>query len=191
MFKVKGKEKGNVGIAVIGLMCIIILSSLGACTLFYEFITARAEAVQDDITLSNLATYKNIDMDALAEDDKYIKISDTSGAFETFKKHLKTNMKLDDNFSGINGSIANGQVNIEQFTIYNVKDDYVEILSYNETNHMFIRSEVMDKSLTAVKTSNNSIVKNTAINATIRFDINILFGQKKTVRVSVDTDIVK
>jgi len=183
------KNKGDASIAVLSLFMLILITLALMFAVFYRILINRIQSVQDDVTLSNLAVYKNIDLDALGQDD-ILKIRDPNAAFETFKKHLKNNMKLDDNLNGLNGSAADGQVTIDEFTIYNVKGNTVDILMYSADTHMFTESTA-DKGLNEVKTSNNSIVKNTSIHAEIKFNTDILFGQKKETTVSVDTDIVK
>lgn len=183
------KSKGDASIAVLSLLMLILITLVLMFMVFYRIIIYKAQNVQDDVTLSNLAVYKNIDLDALGQDN-ILKISDPNAAFETFKKHLKTNMKLDDNLNGLDGSAADGQVTISEFTIYNVKDNNVDIWTYSPDTHMFTESTA-DKSLSSVKTSDNSIVKNTSVHATIKFDTDFLFGQKKETTTSVDTDIVK
>lgn len=183
------KNKGDAAITVLSLFMLILITLALMFAVFYRILINRIQSVQDDVTLSNLAVYKNIDLNALGQDGT-LKISDPNAAFETFKKHLKNNMKLDDNLNGLNGSAADGQVTIDEFTIYNVKGTTVDILMYSSNTHMFTESTA-DKSLNPVKTSNNSIVKNTSVHAEIKFNTNILFGQKKETTVSVDTDIVK
>lgn len=185
----KKKSKGDASIMALGLFMIILISIALMFTVFYRIILNRVQSVQDDVTLSNLAVYKNIDLDVLGQDGT-LKISDPNAAFETFKKHLETNMKLDFNLNGLAGSAADGQVTIDEFTIYNVKDNSVDIWTYNSGTHMFTESTA-DKSLNVVKTTDNSIVNNTSVHATIKFNTDILFGQKKETSISVDTDIVK
>lgn len=191
MFKklLRKKNKGDASIGVLSLFMLILITLALMFAVFYRILINRMQSVQDDVTLSNLAVYKNIDLDTLGQDGT-LKISDSNAAFETFKKHLKINMKLDDNLNGLNGSAADGQVTIDEFTIYNVKGNTVDILTYSSNTHMFTES-MADKSLSQVKTSDNSIVKNTSIHATIRFNTDILFGKKKEITTSVDTDIVK
>lgn len=183
------KNKGNVSITALSLFMLILITFTLMFAVFYRVLINKMQSVQDDVTLSNLAVYKNIDLDPLGQDGT-LRISDSNAAFETFKKHLKINMKLDDNLNGLSVSAADGQVTIDEFTIYNVKGNTVDILTYSSDTHMFTESTV-NKGLNPVKTSNNSIVKNTSIHATIKFNTNILFGQKKETSISVDTDIVK
>lgn len=185
----KRKSKGDASIAGLSLFMLILISLALMFTVFYKIILNRVQSVQDDVTLSNLAVYKNVDLDVLGQDGT-LKISNPNAAFETFKKHLETNMKLDVNLNGLDGSAADGQVTVDEFTIYNVKDNIVDIWTYSPNTHMFTESTA-DKSFEVVKTSDNSIVKNTSVHATIKFNADILFGQKKETSVSVDTDIVK
>lgn len=185
----KIKSKGDVSISVLSIFMLIIISLALMFAVFYRVIINRVQSVQDDVTLSNLAVYKNIDLDYLGKKG-VLRISDVNGAFDTFKKHLQINMKLDSNLNGIGGSAADGQVVIDEFVIYNVEGNNVDIWTYSSDTHMFTES-YMDRSLSPVKTSDNSIVKNTSIHALIKFNTDILFGQEKETSVSVDTDIVK
>lgn len=184
------KSKGDVSIAGLGLVMLILISLILMFTIFYKIIINKVQNVQDDITLSNLAVYKNIDLDSLTKDNKCLRISDPNAAFETFKKHLEINMKLDANLNGLSDSAADGQVTIDEFTIYNVKANNVDIWTYSPSNHTFVESE-LDRSLAVIRTSDDSIVNNTSVHTTISFNTDILFGQKKKTTVSVDTDIVK
>ncbi|URZ05898.1 hypothetical protein [Clostridium felsineum] len=187
----KKKNEGNTAIAILSLFTIILIGLFGMFILFHQVLVSRAEGVQDDVTLSNLATYKNIDQQALAINNSDLRITDIEGAFETFKQYLQKNMKLDSNMNGLSGSIADGTVTIKEFTIYNVKENDVEIFTYSDNTHIFVRNEVKDKNTDVVKTVNNAIVKNTTVHATIQYNIDLMFGNKKEVTTSVGTDLVK
>lgn len=188
---IKIKHNGDASIVVLSLFVIVLIFLCAGFVIFHAVMVNRAEEIQDDVVLSNLAVYKNVDINALAIDEKNLRISDAAAAFETFIQHLKINMKLNDDFTVSKGSLVIDKVSIDDFTIYNVNKNHVEILSRSGNGNSFTRSEVMDKSVKPVTTSNGVIVRNTSVHATISYNVKLLFGQIKLVTTSVDTDIVK
>ncbi|PJI10261.1 hypothetical protein CUB90_01275 [Clostridium sp. CT7] len=181
------KADGNAGVVICGMFTLIIVVLFGVFVMFTKVITTEAESVQDDVTLSNLAVYKNVDLNYLAIDDRDLRI-DPNAALETFKEHLKINMELDDNFNGLEGSVAVGKVTVNEFTIYNVNSNSVDIYKYTDSCRTFVHSTGI-RNIT--KTSDNSVVKNTSVHATIEYKVNLIFGGSQMVTTSVDTDIVK
>ncbi|AAK79935.1 hypothetical protein BJV85_001900 [Clostridium acetobutylicum] len=184
------KLKGDASIAVLSLFTVILMGLCLEFVFFHKLIMKEAEGVQDDVILSNLAVYKDVDMEALSFKEGCLKISDYNAAFKTFKDHLQKNMRLDNNFNSLNGQFIEGNVTIDEFTIYNVENNYVEILTYSRENNEFTRREIKNRSINVVKTTDNVVVKNTSVHAAISYDVRLLFGQKKRVMTSVDTDVV-
>ncbi|MCR3759371.1 hypothetical protein KYB31_10270 [Clostridium felsineum] len=182
------KDEGNAGIVICGMFTLIIVALFGVFVMFQMVIATEAESVQDDVTLSSLAVYKDVDINKFIDNNE-LEITDVNSAVQTFKYYLSKNMKLDLNLSPIGGSVASSQVTINEFTIYNVRGNTAEILTYNNGN--FTESKVENMILNPVKTSNGSIVKNTTVHATISYNVRLLFGQESKVTTSVDTDIVK
>lgn len=188
---IKIKHNGDASIVVLSLFVIVLILLCAEFVIFHAVIVNRAEEIQDDVMLSNLAVYKNVDINALSVDEKNLRISDAAAALETFIQHLKINMKLNDDFTASKGSLVIGKAHIEEFTIYNVNKNHVEILSCSGDDNSFTKRNVMDKSVNHVTTSNGSIVKNTSVHVAISYSVKLLFGQTKKVTTSVDTDIVK
>lgn len=184
-------KKGDASIAVLSLLMAVIITMFGVTAWYYKFLSVKLEGVQDDLTYSNLAVYKNLDMTAIAGDDKNISINDTSGAVSTFENYLEKNMNLDSNMNGLNGSIAAGKVTLDELTIYNVYGNSVNILTYDKNTGTFTSSEVNDITKTPVKTTNGKVITNTCVHSTIEFKINMPFGIQKTSKVFTDTDITR
>lgn len=182
------KDEGNAGVVICAIFTLIIVALFGVFAMFQKFITTEAESVQDDVTLANLATYKNVDLNYLAIDDRDLRISDYNAALETFKEHLERNMKLNSSLNALDGSIAVGKITIKEFTLYNVLGSSVDIYKYTDSCPDFTHS-VGTKNVT--RTSDNSIVKNTSVHVTIEYKVNLLFKENQIVTTSVDTDITK
>lgn len=199
------KKKGfmEIGILLWGLLFVLII----VCAFTFEkyLINLKAESAKDDITLSNLATYKDINRFALGEEPQIFKfennktlsndpsIEDTIAAFNTFKVYLQKNMKLDTNLNGTSKSIAVGQVNIQKYIIYNVINNSVEILTYNNGTNSFNKTVVSDFNSTPVTTPCGTVIKKTSIHTTLEFNIVPLMkgtvGSTRKVTVRADTDI--
>lgn len=155
-------------------------------------INIKAERAQDDIVLSNLSAYKDIDLKALGDMPPIIKISEPLKAFQTFNTYLKKNMYLDENMNGTDRSVAVGKVNIESYIIYNVSGYSVQILNYNSSADNFNETIVNDIRLNPVYSpSGNRIVK-TSIYTKLSFNVQTfldLDNRIKKVFVQADTDI--
>lgn len=199
------KDKGGIGIAIVSLFMLMLLELYIMIPALYQIGVEQAQDIQDDLHLSNLAVYKDVDMNTLAKatvkessqgiyvDD--LKIGDPNTALNTFKDYLETNMNLNSNFYPKNSGIIVGQVAIQEFTIYNVDKDsnIVTVERYNDNTHMFTTDVEQYKSGESylVKTSNNKAVEDTCVSSAISFETKTIFGNTAQQHVSVDTDITK
>ena len=188
---IKNKKKGEVSILTIGLLSTMIIIMIGVISWYYYYLSVRIEGVHDDLTYSNLATYKNIDMDAIASNINNIRIDDSTGTMDIFEQYLEKNMNLDSNLNGLKGSLADGQVTVDELTFYNVYNNDIKILSYNNDTKNFVASEITDSQDNPVKTSNGKIVTKTSVYSTIEFNVDLLFNVKKKIKISVCTDITR
>jgi len=68
------------------------------------------------LTYSALAAYRDVNEEALSVGELRLNIVE---AENTFKEFLRSNLKLDENLNPIEGSIASGQVIINDFVVYN------------------------------------------------------------------------
>ena len=170
---------------VLMMLLIIYLTSLGQ-------IKAESEMVSDDLVSSELAAFKNIDKANLGASANLneIVISEPEEAFQTFKKHLKLNLNIDDSFYPRNKfNFIKSKVDILVFKIYNVRDNKdVEIYSY-ENGHFTKEKKANGRNVEITPKGNK--VENTTIYAKIGYKINPIFKEKKYVISEEEVDITK
>ncbi|MCX7884660.1 MAG: hypothetical protein N2448_06485 [Caloramator sp.] len=186
------KNKGAVQIIILSSWILFILIILIMFTLEIYMINIKAERAQDDIVLSNLAVYKDIDLKALGDTAPVIKISEPMKAFQTFKTYLKKNMYLDENMNGTDRSVAVGNVNIESYIIYNVSGYSMQIFTYNTAANNFDETIVNDVRLNPVFSPSGNRVVKTSIYTKLSFNVQTFLDSDKKLRkvfVHADTNI--
>lgn len=185
------KHKGAISILVVWLLTLIILISLGILEMY--LMNTKAEMVQNDIVLSNLATYRDIDKKKLGDEPQVFCFSNPEVALKTFKEYLSKNMNLDSNLVARENSIAKGKVNIKEYIIYNIEGAKAEIYTLNGNSGTFSKMIINDINSKPIYTPNKTRVTKTSIHATLRFNIEPLLkgivGERKEVEITADTDI--
>lgn len=185
------KKKGEFMVHSTGFFVITVSFIL----LMYGFslysINAQHDIVSNGITASNLAVFKDLDLEKLGEDTNTLIIGNPKSALETYKKHLKYNLQLDNNFKPINNvSFIKSNVNISKFIIYNVVNNDVYIYTMNSSTGIY-STEVKINGKGVVKTPRDNLVTDTTVHSEIKFDINPMFNKNHTVNISEDSDITK
>ena len=199
-------KKGYINILMFIFCILLIIIVFFAFTLERYLINTKGNMAKDGIILSNLATYKNISKKALGDNPNLFKFEndaalsndkvtpDSIKAYKTFEEYLSANMRLDGNLVGLSNSIAKGKVNITRYIIYNVSENSIEILTYNNLSNSFSVKEV-NKGIETVLTPAGTEVDKTMIHTTIKFNIvpmmKGILGQTREVTVMADTDITK
>lgn len=185
------KKKGSLISFSTGMFAIIlsILIVLFAFTLYS--INAQSEIVKDCLTSTNLAVFKELDLKVLGEDEKTIIISKPFEALNTYKKHLKNNLQLDNNYKSKNQiSFIKDKVKIVKFKIYNVKNNDVEIYDVNPDTGSYTLNKIVGGK-GKIKTERGNIVNETTVHSQISFNIDTMFGKEQNVTPSEDSDITK
>ncbi len=166
--------------------------------IFIFYITALGQArtqremVSDDLVSSELAAFKDIDMEKLGESDDLtlIVVTDPEASFETFKHHLKYNLNIDDNFKPRSEfHFIKSKVNLDDFYIYNVYGEDVEFLKLNSSGG-FDKTTVTNGKGT-LKTPSDKAIEATTIYAKISFEVESIFNNKVMVSTSEEVDIAK
>lgn len=187
----KFKHKGSIAIVWTWFVMLTIIIFLGVMEMY--FINAKAEMVQNDIVLSNLATYKNIDKKRLGDEPQVFCLSDPEAALKTFKEYLAKNMNLDNNLVARENSVAKGNVIVKDYIIYNVEGTKAEVYTLNSNTNTFSKATITDINSKPIYTPNKTRVTKTSIHATLRFNIEPIMkgilGATKEVEVTADTDI--
>ncbi len=166
------KKQANVDI-VAGMMLFLIL----VVTLFFGFRMTQymitAAGVEDALAASNLASAV-IDLEEYGKSN-IIFISNEERAFTIFRESLLCNLKLDEELNTTNRSFLIGQVHIEEYRIYNVRKDQVDISIFNNEGEVISRT-TGEKG--KVWTPDNTLVETTTIYSRITFKVEGLCGQE-------------
>lgn len=178
------KDKGAVEYTMSIMFLIVSVLIILFC---FRIRSARVEKVylEDAQASANLAAAV-IDTDIYGETEKLI-ILDTLGAYEKFKKALKTNLNLDDNFMPNNTFLMENAVEVLEFRIYNVDGDRVNCVIFDENGSR--STEVY--TLSSVMTPNGINVESTTIYSRIEFDVKGFLDQRNRMTLENSVDVVK
>lgn len=178
------KDKGAVEYTMSIMLLIVSVLIILFC---FRIRSARVEKMylEDAQASANLAAAV-IDTDIYGETEKLI-ISDTLGAYEKFKKALKTNLNLDDNFIPNNTFLMENAVEVLEFRIYNVDGDRVNCVIFDENGSR--RTEVY--TLSSAMTPNGTNVESTTIYSRIEFDVKGFLDQRNRMTLENSVDVVK
>lgn len=178
------KDKGAVEYS----MCIMLLAVSILLILFcFRVRSARVEKIylEDAQVTANLAAAV-IDTDIYGETEQLI-ISDTQKAYERFKRSLKINLNLDDNFMPYNTFLMENKVKILGFHIYNVDENTITHIVYDEYGSK--STEVLGKS--GVTTPDGTMVESTTVYSKIEFDVKGFLDQRNRLTLENSVDVVK
>lgn len=178
------KDKGAVEYTMSIMLLIVSVLIILFC---FRIRSARVEKtyLEDAQASANLAAAV-IDTDIYGETEKLI-ISDTLGAYEKFKKALKTNLNLDDNFMSNNTFLMENAVEVLEFRIYNVDGDRVNCVIFDENGAR--STEVY--TLSSAMTPNGTNVESTTIYSRIEFDVKGFLDQRNRMTLENSVDVVK
>jgi len=113
------RDKKGAASAVIGSITIMVAMMLFALAFDTAFLYARRDAIKQALDYSNMAVYRNLKRNKLA--DGIIEINETAGQ-DTFRQFLAQNLRLDGNLNPLEGSLAAGPVQIIDFKVFNPED---------------------------------------------------------------------
>ena len=92
-----------------------------------------ATNAQDSLYFANTSVYKYLDKKLLGEEITEVVIKDPNAALDIFKENLKYNMNLNSDFTIKDGKTISGKVQIQDFIIYNVFNDRIEIYTLSKS----------------------------------------------------------
>lgn len=141
--------------------------------------------LEDAQATANLAAAV-IDTDIYGETEELV-ISDTREAYERFQRALKNNLKLNDDFMPSDTFFMENAVKIQEFHIFNVKEDGITHVVFDEHG-----SESTDMlGLSGVTTPDGTDVESTTVYSKIEFDVKGFLSQRNRLTLENSVDIVK
>lgn len=105
--------------AIIGVVTVMLAMMLFALAFDTAFLYARRDAIKQALDYSNMAVYRNLDLDKLADGILYI---NKTAAEDTFQEFLAQNLRLDESLNPLPGSYAAGPVQVVDFRVFNPED---------------------------------------------------------------------
>jgi len=113
----KNKE-GNAS-AILGLVIILTGTMIFALMFDIGYLIMRRDVAKNALDYSNMAVYREVNEDRLADGELYI---NKGPAEATFLIYLQHNLKLDSNLNPLSNSMASDQVEVVSFEVYNPDD---------------------------------------------------------------------
>lgn len=178
------KDNGSVEYS----MCVMLLAVSVLLILFcFRIRSARVEKayIEDGLATANLAAAV-IDTDIYGETEELV-ISDTDEAYLRFQRSLKVNLNLDEDFRPYGTFLMENPVKILEFHIYNVREDGIVHVVYDE--HGAKSTERLG--LSGVITPNGKEVESTTVYSRIEFDVKGFLSQRNRLTLENSVDVVK
>lgn len=169
---------------VMGLFSILFVAVILCAGMQVEIYRAASLCMEDALAASNLAS-------ALIDVEEYgvshnVVINDPELHFEIYKKALKENLGLNEEWESANTGLFSGKVIVEQYVIYNVADDNVEIFRVDAGGNVsgeFCRIE-------DAEAPNGVPVEATGVYSEISFPVKGFFGITVNARKGKLVDVV-
>lgn len=175
-------DEGQIGFCV-SLFFLLFLSVLLAAQLQLEQVRASDAYLQDALAASGLAC-------ALIDIREYgstheVRIPDVQEAYRQYCISLRANLGLDENWNCANRNMISGIVRLENYIVYNVQGDQVEIHRISQG-----REETARGRLGAVQAPNGQIIEHTGIYSEISYPLKGVLGLNVQARKGKLVDIV-
>ena len=181
------KSKKDKGAIEYSISIILVMVSVLVLLLCFCVRRARVEKVyiQDAQATANLAAAV-IDTDIYGEKE-LLTISDPDEAYERFKRSLKINLNLDDSFMPVSTVFMENPVKILEFHIYNVGEDDITHIRYDE----FGARSVETLGLFGVYTPDGTEVESTTVYSKIEFDVKGFLDQQYRMTMENSVDVIR
>lgn len=155
---------------VTGLFFLLFLGILLCFCLQLSVYKASSLYLEDALAASNLAS-------AVIDIEEYgrthvIWIADPVEAYERFSIAVRENLQLNEAWESSNKSLIAGQVSVERYIIYNVKQDSVFVQEVNANGGVY----QWQGSLGSVKAPNGICIETTSIYSELSFPVDGMFG---------------
>lgn len=169
---------------ITGLFFILFLGILLCGVLQLDVFRASAAYLEDALAASDLAS-------AVIDVEEYgishaILIRDPDKAYEIYLSALRGNLNLDEEWECPAKGLIGGKVSVLNYTVYNVKDNMVEIYHYDENGWMHFSSGILGN----VQAPDGKTIESTSIYSEITYPVRGIMGVEAQARKSNLADIV-
>ena len=179
----KIKNSGRVDFVVGLLLVFVVTVVMLVCQQIAGLMIAGAY-VEDAVAASNLASAL-IDVDLYGR-EQIIRIFHPQEAYHLYKEALSINLQLDEEGRAFQKELLAGPIKIEDYRIYNVAGDQVEI-------YVLSKDEMMQSDgwipLEGVVTPDGTIVETTTIYSKIQFSVSVFGNNTITTKKEKSVDV--
>lgn len=169
---------------VTGLFFILFLGILLCGILQLDVFRASAAYLEDALAASNLASAV-IDVEGYGISHEIL-IRDPEEAYAIYLSALRGNLNLNEEWECPAKGLIAGKVSVLEYTVYNVKDDKVEIYHYDENGGMTFYVGVPG----SVQAPNGKWIESTSIYSEVTYPVRGIMGVEAQARKSNLADIV-
>lgn len=180
----KTKENGQAS-WVLGLFLTLFLAILLCMQLQVALYRESAMYMEDALALSNLASAV-IDIEEYGITQKVL-ITDPEQAYERYCHALRENLGLDSNFTAQNRKLISGQVQIQNYTIYNVAAGVVEVWQRDREG----RVSVWSGNVGNVQAPNGQMIEETGVYSEITYPVEGFLGTQVMAHKGKLVDVVR
>lgn len=180
----KTREQGQVS-WVLGLFLILFLAILLCMQLQVALYRESAMYMEDALALSNLASAV-IDIEEYGITQKVL-ITDPEQAYERYCHALRENLGLDNHFMAQNRRMISGQVEIQNYTIYNVTSDLVEIWQRDRDGTVSVWSGNVGN----VHALNGQMIEETGVYSEIAYPVEGFLGTRVMAHKGKLVDVIR
>ncbi len=179
------KSEGNLDVITSMIMLLVLIVIIVSGFQITRYMVTAAE-VEDALAASNLASAV-IDVEEYGK-SHLIVIEDVERAFQIYRDALCYNLMLDENLNTSNRDILAAQVKIQEYIVYNVREQQIEIFILNGDG--VIQTQQVGN-VGEVFTPDNVRVECTTIYSRVGFSVTGLMGQEIDAEKEKSIDIVR
>lgn len=169
---------------VTGLFFLLLLAVLLCTQLEISMYQTAGGYLEDALAASNLAS-------AVIDVEEYgishtVRIADGWQAYGRYRNAVQGNLRLNDDWENPESAVMAGKITVENYTIYNVRGDQVNVWSIREDGGV----STMQGNLGSIFAPNGKKIEHTSVYSEISFPVKGLFGVRVQAHKGKLVDIV-
>lgn len=156
---------------VSGMYMLLILIVLLSVQLQLDIVRVSSAFAEDALAASNLASAV-IDLEEYGK-THVIHIAMPEAAYQLYREAIRSNMQLNEQWESRNQNMISGQVEVEEYAIYNVKGQDVWIYTFGQDG---CHEQMVQDGLGRIQTPDGTVVEATSIYSRISYPVRGIFG---------------
>ena len=177
------KEEGQIN-WLIGLFMILFLGVLLCAQLQTEVYRMSSVYLEDSLAAFNLAS-AIIGVEEYGISHKLI-IKDFEEAYGQYLMALQGNLNLNEQWEAVNKALITDQVTVENYIVYNVVEDVVQVYGIDESGNMWEEISVLGQ----VTAPNGQVIESTSVYSEISYHTKGMLGMEILAQKGKLVDVV-